>query len=82
MYYTYVLKSLINNNIYVGSTEDIKNRLFKHNSGKVKSTKAYKPWVLLETREFITRSEAYIHEMFLKSGQQKELLREKYIKAR
>lgn len=81
MYYTYVLKSLINSDIYVGSTENIENRLLKHNSGKVKSTKGYRPWIFLESKEFITRSEAYRHEMFLKSGQQKELLRKKYIKA-
>jgi putative endonuclease len=78
MYYTYILKSLKNGFIYVGSTENIDNRLSKHNSGKVKSTKAYKPWKLMETRTFSTRSEAVKEELFLKTGQQKELLRKKY----
>lgn len=81
MYHTYVLKSSFNNDIYVGSTENIENRLHKHNSGRVKSTKGYRPWILLESKEFLTRSEAYRYEMFLKTGQQKELLREKYNKA-
>lgn len=59
MYYTYILKSLKNNDIYIGSTENIDNRIKKHNSGKVKSTKGYRPWVLLETKEFETRGEAF-----------------------
>jgi putative endonuclease len=79
MYYTYILKSSINNFIYVGSTEDIENRLIRHNSGKVKSTKAYKPWKLMESRNFSTRSDAMKEELFLKTGQQKELLRKKYV---
>jgi putative endonuclease len=77
-YCAYVIKSKINGNLYVGSTADIDNRLRLHNSGKVKSTKGYRPWVLLEARACSTRSEAVALENFLKSGQQKELLRKKY----
>ena len=78
MYFVYVLKSDENDDIYIGSTENIQNRLGQHNSGKVRSTKAYKPWRLLEYREFLTRPEAVRHERFLKTGQQKELLKRKY----
>ncbi len=78
MYYTYVLLSLKNSDIYIGSTENVANRLSRHNSGKVKSTRAYKPWRLLECREFQTRSEAVRNENFLKAHQQKELLKIKY----
>lgn len=74
----YILKSQTNGDIYVGSTADIQNRLRLHNKGKVKSTKGNKPWVLLEFRVCETRSEAVILEKFLKTGQQKELLRKKY----
>lgn len=78
-YFVYILKSKINSDIYVGSTADIENRLRLHNSGRVKSTKAYRPWCLLETRHCGSRSEAVKLEKFLKTGQQKELLRKKYI---
>ena len=67
-YYAYVLKSKINGDIYVGSTENIDNRFKLHNLGKVKSTKAYKPWELLECRKFNTRSEAMREERFLKKS--------------
>ena len=42
-YFVYFLKSLKNNNIYDGSAFDIDKRLKRHNSGKVKSTKGYRP---------------------------------------
>ena len=77
-YFTYILKSLVNNDIYVGSTENVENRLCRHNSGNVKSTKAYRPWKLMATEEFGSRSEACKNEIFLKTGQQKELLRRRY----
>lgn len=50
-----------------------------HNKGKVKSTKGYCPWKLLECQEFNTRSEAFQREMFLKNHQQKEILKAKYV---
>ena len=77
-YYVYILKSLKNNDFYIGSTEDIDKRFRLHNQGKVKSTKGYRPWKLLEHQEFYSRSEATRQEMFLKTHQQKEILKKKY----
>jgi putative endonuclease len=62
----------------VGGAADLQNRINLHNQGKVKSTKAYRPWKLLEYREFGSRSEAVKQEKFLKNHQQKELLKMKY----
>ena len=78
MFYTYILKSEKNGDIYIGSTENLFRRLELHNLGKVKSTKFYRPWKLLEYRSFKTRGEAFMEEKFLKTGQQKGLLKEKY----
>jgi len=78
MYYVYFLKSLKNNDLYIGSTENIQKRLIRHNSGKVRSTQYYRPWRLLGFEEFENRSEAVRRENFLKTGQQKELLKKKY----
>jgi len=77
-YYTYILLSLKNNDIYIGSTANLQNRVNHHNQGKVRSTKAYRPWKLMEYHEFQSRSEAFKQEMFLKNHQQKELLKKKY----
>ena len=64
--------------MYIGSTANLKHRLSFHNSGKVKSTKAYCPWKLLESRRCDSRSEAVRLEKFLKTGQQKKILKNKY----
>ena len=78
MYFVYILKSLKNNDIYIGSTENVIKRFNLHNKGKVKSTKAYRPWQLLNKEEFNSRSDAVKRERFLKTGQQKEILKRKY----
>lgn len=78
MFYVYFLVSKKNNDLYIGSTEDVANRLNRHNCGKVKSTKAYRPWELLGYEECSSRSEAVIKEKFFKTGQQKERLKQKY----
>jgi putative endonuclease len=80
MFYVYFLKSTVNGFIYVGSCGNINKRLLRHNSGKVKSTKAYKPWTLLGYETANTRGEAMAKEKFYKTGQQKELLKKKYEK--
>ena len=78
MFYVYFLKSLKNNDLYIGSTENMEKRLNSHNLGKVKSTKFYRPWELLGYEKCKSRSEAMIKEKFFKSHQQKEILKRKY----
>lgn len=77
-YFTYILLSSKNGDLYIGSTEDIERRVNLHNKGKVRSTKGYRPWKLLELYEFDSRSEAFRYEKFLKAHQQKELIKKKY----
>ena len=74
----YFLQSLKNNDLYVGSTEDVEKRVALHNAGKVKSTKAYRPWKLLDFEEGESRSVAVKRERFFKTHQQKEILKKKY----
>jgi putative endonuclease len=67
MYFIYIIKSLIVTRYYIGSTEDLERRLSDHNSGKVKSTKAYKPWKLVYSERFDTKSAALKRERQIKS---------------
>jgi putative endonuclease len=78
MYYVYFLKSKKNSFLYIGSCEDLTNRINLHNKGLVKSTKAYRPWKLVGYKEYNTRSEAVKNESFFKTGQQKALLKSRY----
>ena len=75
MYYVYALKSLERNYIYVGMTNDMDRRVKEHNKGENRSTKAYKPFVLIYKEQFETRIEARKKEKYLKSGIGKEFLK-------
>ena len=67
MYFIYIIESLIVIRYYIGSTENLEIRLSAHNSGKVKSTRAYKPWELVYTERFDTKSDAIKRERQIKS---------------
>src|SRR3989344_6304198 len=66
MYYVYILKSKFEDQIYVGSTNDLKNRLRDHNDGKVFSTKHYKPWDLIYYEAYAIEELARMREKRLK----------------
>ncbi len=76
MYYLYILKSLVAARHYIGIAGNIENRLAKHNSGSVRSTKAYRPWQLIYTESFVDKTAARKREIFFKktSKARKELL--------
>ena len=66
MYYVYVLRSKINNQTYVGSANNLKERFAKHNNGEVFSTKRYKPWKLIYYEAYIDEKLARMREKKLK----------------
>jgi putative endonuclease len=75
MFYVYAVKSLKRNYIYVGLTSDLKRRLSEHNNGKNKTTKPYKPFILIYSETFETRAEARGREKYFKGGSGKEFLK-------
>lgn len=68
MFYTYVLRSLLNGRRYVGMSANPEKRLLQHNAGSTKSTKGFRPWKLVYIEEFKTLQEARDREVYLKSG--------------
>lgn len=58
-------------------SDDIHKRLKMHNSGKVRSTKGYRPWEIVYSEEFETREQAREREKFLKSGYGRAFLKSK-----
>ena len=67
-FYTYVLKSLVDNKLYTGWAADLKNRLFEHNSGNVESTKSRRPLVLVYYEACLSEDKAIKREKTLKTG--------------
>lgn len=58
---------------------NVDRRITEHNSGKVRSTKAYCPWKLLHLESFEDRKSAREREKYLKSGYGKTWLKNKYL---
>ena len=75
MFYVYAIKSTERTYIYVGLTDNLERRLSEHNSGKNKTTRPYRPFVLIHSEMFETRIEARQREKYLKSGIGKDFLR-------
>jgi len=69
------IRSKVDDRIYVGFTHDVQKRLLEHNRGETKSTKGYRPWVLVYTEEVDSREEARNLEKYYKSGSGKEKLK-------
>lgn len=73
----YILRSTKYDWYYVGSTQNIENRLRQHNHKEVRSTKFRAPYVLVYTEHYEILKEARLREKELK---QKRVLKEKIIK--
>jgi len=68
MFYTYVLKSLKDNNLYIGFSQDLKKRIQEHLNGKVESTKNRLPIKLIYYEACLSKEKAVKREKSLKTG--------------
>jgi len=66
MYYVYLLKSQKSHWFYIGCTSNLKKRLKEHNDGESFSTKIYLPVKLIYYEAYISKSDAYEREKYLK----------------
>ena len=67
MYKAYILQSEKSGKYYIGHTQDLENRLKRHNDGRVRSTKEHRPWKVIYTESFNTKEEVYRRELKIKS---------------
>lgn len=74
MFHVYVLRSVKTVRRYIGSCEDVEERLRRHNAGHSKATRHGMPWVLLHQESFSDRSEAVKKELFYKTGRGRDEL--------
>ena len=79
MFFVYILESEVNMRFYIGQTENLEERVRRHNKGQNFSTKAYIPWTLKWWKEYETRSEAVKMERRLKAIKKREMI-EKFVK--
>jgi putative endonuclease len=76
-WYVYVLRSLKDNQFYVGLTRDLPVRVQQHNNGLVASTKKRVPLKLVYWEGCLNRSDVVQREKYLKTAWGK-----RYIKSR
>lgn len=74
--FTYILFSESQHRYYTGSSDDLKQRIERHNESKVQSTKFGVPWNLKRFCEHSTRSEARKLELKIKKRGAKRFLEE------
>ncbi|GGF27518.1 GIY-YIG nuclease family protein [Echinicola rosea] len=78
MFTVYAISSENRNYIYVGMTSNLPKRINRHNAGYERTTKPYRPFKLIYTKEFDTRLQAREHEKYLKSRNGKRYLRDSF----
>jgi len=80
MFYCYVLRSQKTGRRYVGSCENLTERIRRHNAGDSKATKHGAPLVLVHSESFASRPEAARRERYYKTGRGRDEL-DRYCRA-
>ena len=76
MFYTYIIQSETSGIIYIGQTNNLADRIYRHNHNRNKYTKNKGPWKLIYFREFNSRKDAVALEGKLKQFKNKKFLLE------
>ena len=72
-FYVYILTDIATgNHHYVGFTQDLSERLARHNAGDVPHTSKFRPWRIQTAIAFDSREKAVLFETYLKSGSGRE----------
>ncbi len=81
MYQVYIFLNEAKTRTYTGVANDVNKRLAEHNSGKVKSSRPYRPYKIVYTESFATLSEARQKEKFYKSTTGRRRLQKLFFQA-
>ena len=74
MYYTYLLL-LMNKEIYTGYTNNLQIRFKEHYTGRVTSTKNYRPLKLIFYEAFLNKKDAERREKYFKTTKGKKMIK-------
>ena len=73
-FYVYILYSQTIDQYYIGHTENIADRIFRHTNSGSKSTKKANDWEVKYTEEFISRQEAMKRELSIKNKKSRKYI--------
>jgi putative endonuclease len=72
MYTVYIIESERTGRWYYGHTEDLAERLARHNADRSKATQGRGPWKVVATKEFPSKGQAMAFELMLKRCKRKD----------
>lgn len=75
MHYIYVLQSLKNGSLYIGYTENVKQRISEHNRKENLSTKSFAPWKVIFLEGYLNKKDVRRREKYLKTNIGSRLLK-------
>ena len=75
MFYTYVLRSIKNNQLYTGYTVDLRKRFKEHNEGESTYTKGRGSYLLIYYEACVDKYDAQVREKYLKTAMGKRYLK-------
>ena len=68
LFYTYVLKSEKDDKLYIGYTNNLRERILNHNKGTVIATKKRRPLKLIYFEACLDKKHAIDREKYFKTG--------------
>jgi len=68
MYYVYILLSKRDKKFYTGCTNNLKDRIKRHNRGQISTTKNRRPLYLIYYEACLNKDDAYKREKYLKTA--------------
>ena len=73
-FFIYILYSHSIDQYYIGYTEDLNDRLFRHNNSGSKATKKTNDWKLIYTESFTSKTEAIKREIEIKKKKSRKYI--------
>jgi putative endonuclease len=75
-YTVYIIYSKAIDQYYIGQTENLADRMYRHRNSGSRSTKKAKDWELMYKEQYETRSEAVRRETFIKDKKSRKFIEE------
>ena len=73
-YWVYILRSETTGRYYVGHTNNLEDRLRRHNEGRTEANKGRGPWLLVHREECPTRQAAAARERTIKNRKRRNYI--------
>ena len=75
MFYIYILQSEQDQSFYIGFSENLSQRLEKHNTAKSGYTATKKPWKIVYSECFDNKTDALKREKYIKNQKSREFIK-------